>query len=347
MRFKIINVYKSLFLHYIDNKEALFSKNFDLIFSDPNMGNFKKVRLPISRVKKILASSRLISRLLRLGVYHFFPVNEERYVIFADRKIFIYDKRQDFFKVTFYIKRGKRPLKNGVCVDAMGNIYWGEYWLNPKREEVYIYKSEDKGETWFPVYKFPKGKIRHVHALQYDLYTGYLWVATGDKDHESMIGYSVDGGKTFKFIGSGSQIWRTMSLIFTEDAIYWGMDSPDPPYNVPYIIRYDRREKSINKILRLPGPAYYSVKIGKYIIITTGKEFSKVEEDEFLHVIISADGKKWNDLLRFEKDMLPAKYFGHGIIYFPIYGNVQSSYIYFNLLGVKKFDNSLIIGKII
>lgn len=55
-------------------------------------------------------------------------------------------------------------------------------------------------------------------------------MGTGDTDEESAIYVSKDFGKTFEQIGGGSQVWRTLSFIFTIDFVFWNTDSDSPQY---------------------------------------------------------------------------------------------------------------------
>lgn len=71
---------------------------------------------------------------------------------------------------------------------------------------------------------------RHHHVLCKDPYTNDIYLGTGDLDDESKIMRSTDGGKTFYEVGSGSQVWRTLTLMYTGNFIYWGTDSSSPQY---------------------------------------------------------------------------------------------------------------------
>jgi hypothetical protein len=68
---------------------------------------------------------------------------------------------------------------------------------------------------------------RHVHTVAVDPYTGHVWVGTGDTDAHSKLLYSEDHGDSFRLVGMGSQVWRTLSIWFTERYVYWAMDAYD------------------------------------------------------------------------------------------------------------------------
>lgn len=114
------------------------------------------------------------------------------------------------------------PLK-GVLPSALcryeGDLYLAEYGLDEGRARVFM--SEDWGKSWSIFYE--TAGIRHFHGLYVDPYTGRLWGNTGDRDHESSIGYF--RGDQYVPVGRGSQTWRGVELAFTADAILWGRDA--------------------------------------------------------------------------------------------------------------------------
>ncbi len=79
---------------------------------------------------------------------------------------------------------------------------------------------------------------RHIHVLSEDPYTGHLWMGTGDENEESSVWVSKDKGETFELVGSGSQRWRTLSFIFTEQFVFFNTDSPEPQY----LTRLDKKQ---------------------------------------------------------------------------------------------------------
>lgn len=67
--------------------------------------------------------------------------------------------------------------------------------------------------------------IRHFHLVTVDKSTGYVYVGSGDSDHECFLLLSKDNGDTFKVLGTNSQEYRILSVWFTKTYIYWNMDS--------------------------------------------------------------------------------------------------------------------------
>src|SRR5207342_3468370 len=99
------------------------------------------------------------------------------------------------------------------------------------------------------------------HAVQFDAVTRKVWVATGDLDHESQIGYfdESDGARHLTVIASGQQMARAVSLLFTKDYVYWGSDGNGGVGDGSnYIYRWSRATKSVQPVAKVKGPVYYS-----------------------------------------------------------------------------------------
>lgn len=110
-------------------------------------------------------------------------------------------------------------------------------------EEMYVWRTKDKGKNWEKVFvqgaRGGNGQIKHFHCIQYDPYRKELWLASGDTDTESKIWISKDDGNNWDLKYSGSQKTRTLGFVFEKDAIYYGMDSPQPesPSHLYKIVR--------------------------------------------------------------------------------------------------------------
>ena len=158
--------------------------------------------------------------------------------------------------------RGRGLMPHGLTRDASGTIYYGEYPTAQLAagETVRVWRSRDDGRSWEVAHEFAAGAVRHIHAVQWDAFAQALWVATGDDDASSRIGYSRDGGATFVWIGAGSQTFRAVSLLFTPEAVSWVMDSPNVPTR---FVRWDRQSGALRESAGvLPSPGYYVQPLG-------------------------------------------------------------------------------------
>ena len=186
---------------------------------------------------------------------------------------------------------GRGILSNGLLSLEDGSVYFGEYFRNPKRsEEVHIYISRDNGQSWSVAYTFEPGVIRHVHALQEDPFTGRLWVCTGDYNNEAMIGWSDNGFKDIQQIGTGSQIWRTTQLVFTEEAIYWGSDTGS--VELAGIYRWDRRSEEISQVHKSAGGILFGTRLhdGTLVFSMDREGFENEKDQKTRFIIVEAGG---------------------------------------------------------
>ncbi len=262
------------------------------------------------------------------------------FIIFAGGYIFrSSDGGNSFDKVGslryFGMGEGRGVLPQGIAEDKNGNIYFGEYLRKQGDFEVTIYKSTDDGLSWEPFYSFPPGKIRHIHAVQYDPYGEKIWVATGDRDHESKIGYFRLGSNDFTVVFSGSQKYRAVSLQFSENFIYWGMDAPSVE---SFIYRMNRYNQKDEKLKSIGNPAYYSYKTKDgLMLLGTVVEHIRVSGDPYVKIFMSQNGIKWEKVMQ---DLGLYEGRGHAFNRFP---RGETNLKVFTFLNTDKYHNSLIV----
>ena len=116
--------------------------------------------------------------------------------------------------------------------DFWGNLYVGEYGPKGLGISKEVWKTSDRGETWEVIFRAPDTDNTHIHVVAVDPYTDHLWVVNGDGDGYNGIHVSTDYGITWTTVRRNSQ---PTSVVFTEDAIYWGEDNIDG-----IVTRYDR-----------------------------------------------------------------------------------------------------------
>lgn len=186
---------------------------------------------------------------------------------------------------------GRGVMSHGIMAGVAGEFFFGEYFNNPDRIGVAIYKYDSSEKKWIVPHKFGLGQVRHVHALQTDPFTGKLWVCTGDEGNEPMIGWSDDGFKSINPIGQGSQKWRACQLVFTESAIYWGTDTGS--VELAGIYRWDRVTMELTQLIRTEGAIFYSTRLadGTIVMSTDRENFPNENDDKTRLYILSKNGK--------------------------------------------------------
>ncbi len=248
------------------------------------------------------------------------------------------DGGNDFRKVHrlrhFGIRDGRGVLPQGMTADDHGTFYYGEYFRNLERGPVFVYRSTDDGKNWEVAHRFNSGEIRHIHALQFDPYTQALWIATGDDDHEAMIAYSMDQAETFHKVGSGSQNWRAVSLLFTKNTVFWGTDSA--AYQ-NWIFRLDRKNGDVIPVCKVDGPIYYSTKLSDgTLIMARVVEGGKGEWDDMVSIWLSRDGKQW------VKKNLAKRKSSNGYAFLRLARGSSADHLYTSLFNTDNHEETLL-----
>jgi hypothetical protein len=153
----------------------------------------------------------------------------------------------------------KRGIKESMVIISNKNgneLLFSEYTAGTTYLRHYLksynFKSKELSirKTFYTTEEYnTKGltpNARHIHFLVQDQYSNMIFLGTGDTGLECSIYYSNDQGLSFTRLGGGSQRWRSLSMIFTEDYIFWNMDSQ----TTEYLIRLKRidLQENVNEI---------------------------------------------------------------------------------------------------
>ncbi len=334
-RNKIISGYKVLNIQ----EDTIYAAKGYRIFSSKDNGKNWELDGQIEDFKYAIFanSSRLLARLFRAEITDLLVLEDGTRLAIAKKGIFVAKFDEKIYQKTFKVPRGSRPLK--LCLDGNGIIYFGEYFRNPQRLPVHIYRSMDKGLNWDICYTFPEKSIRHVHGIFYDHYQDLIWFTTGDFDSECIIGNTSDDFKTINIFKKGTQIYRTVALLFYKDFIVYGTDTE---YEINYIYRIDRIDGKEYKLEEIQGSVFSAVQVGERSAIATAVEPSEINLDNFSHVWFSMDGLVWKELFKYEKDEFNSRYFQVGKIKFPN-GAIHDEKLFSTGHSLKAVDNSTIV----
>lgn len=311
----------------VSDQGLLISKGYHL--SD------KIVKFKIADGKYALLSRYAITRrFFRAEITGFYKlVNGDRITV-AKKGLFLQKKGSMSFDKCFSVPRGSKPLN--LCLVPSGNIYFGEYFQNMEKKAVNIYCSKDNGQSWQIAYTFEAGNINHIHGLFYDKYTNRIWVATGDRENECIIGYTEDEFNIFKEVFRGGQEYRTCQLFFYKDFIVFGTDTQ---YEQNAIKMFDRKTLEITELQKVQGSVIKGGQVGDVAFISTTVEPSKVNTDKYAHLWATKDGIHWEELYKAKKDWLPATLFQFGTFEFPqYYGIDKLERLYFSGRALKGLD---------
>jgi hypothetical protein len=219
---------------------------------------------------------------------------------------------QDSLIPVFRVARGSRPLAIALADDI---LYWGEYFGNTGREEVYVYGSRDSGNTWYTAHMFPAGGIRHVHRIFFDEHRRRIWVLTGDEDAESMMLWTGDHFASLTPASQGSQLSRAVAAVPVPGGLVWGTDSPNGKNHIRLLHDNGR----IEDLAELEGPSFYATRAGDFILISTAVEPSRVNVSYCATLVAArvSNLRDWRTVLRRRKDYWPMKLFQYGNIALP------------------------------
>jgi hypothetical protein len=256
--------------------------------------------------RNVSSSSRLSFRLFRDGFHALAKLSSGHLVGSVPGAIVTLNPGEPGFRISHAILRGTRPLHIAVTPDD--KLYWGEYFDNSRRDEVHIYASTDRGDTWHIAYTFPKGTIRHVHNIIHDPWQSCLWILTGDDDPECRILRASLDLKRVETVFSGSQQVRAVAAVPGEDGLYFSSDTPEESN---FVYRLDR-DGNLCKLGKLSSSSISGCRVENAIFFSTMVEPSAVNLDKAVCVYGSLDHTTWHRMLEWKKDRWPMRFFQYG-----------------------------------
>jgi hypothetical protein len=281
--------------------------------------------------RSITSSSRLASRLFRDGFHALVALASGHLIGAVPHAIVTLAPGETEFQASHKLLRGTRPLH--LAVSPNDHIFWGEYFDNPQRDEVYIYASTDKGEHWDVAHTFPKGAIRHVHNIVFDEWENCFWVLTGDHGPECRILRASCDFKNVDVVLSGNQQARSVALVPTRDALYF---SSDTPLEANHVYRLDRRGK-LSDVAALSSSSIYGCSVGNAVFFSTMVEPSAINSDRNVNLYGSCDGIQWQRVLRCRKDRWPMGLFQYGNAFLPD-GTNSTNLLVVTTVAVERAD---------
>ena len=277
----------------------------------------------------------LTRRFLRAEITGLYNLPNGNRMAIAKKGLFLQKQGSNLFEKVFAIPRGSKPLN--ICIVPSGSLYFGEYFQNMEKQAVNIYGSEDNGQTWHVVYTFAEGNINHIHGLFFDKYTNRIWVVTGDRENECIIGYTEDEFRTFIVVFRGGQEYRTCQLFFYPDFIVLGTDTQ---YEQNVIKKFDRQTLVVTELQEVQGSVIKGGQVGDVAFISTTVEPSDVNTDKWAHLWVTKDGQHWKEIYKAKKDWLPSL-FQFGTFEFPQYYGIEKlERLYFSGRALKGLDGN-------
>jgi hypothetical protein len=295
-------------VHYCSGLVVYASRGQTILRSEDGGDAWEPIcQLPVNRWSRVAGSTRLSRRLFRTGVYHILVTNCARLVIFAFGRVFRCEPNGENLQTTEQLV-GSRPL---VVSKIGADVMYGEYRKNKERSPVHIWRSSDAGETWTADIQLDS--VRHVHGVHEDPYSPWFWVTTGDRNHESGLWRGDLKTRAIEPVLRGSQRFRIVQPIFTQQHVYFGSDTQTEPN---FIYRWDRETEEVTELQQVDGPVFFGRIDGGRFYFSTVCEPMYDGGSGFAVVWQSKDGMHWKRLLEYPKDGWPMTLFQFGQVQF-------------------------------
>jgi hypothetical protein len=285
---------------------------------------------------RLVSRVRLGRRFLREMFYNVIPLaNGRLFATFARDVGFFVDTR---FQPLSGIRRSTRVLRGGCAVAPDGSVYWGEYFDNDTRGEVYVYRWDPRDDRAEVAYVFGRGQIYHVHSIQRDPFDESLLCLTGDRKMECRFLRTRDGFRTIDAVGEGDERWRFVSVVPRADS--W-LVATDAEFTQNEISRLDRRTGERTRLGVADGPVYYSAQAGDTTFFGSTAERCDIQPQPRA-TLYAVRESRVEAVRTFPKDLgasrLAWKLFLPGTLHFPL-NSASGNRLYVSGVGLRGFDS--------
>ena len=308
---------------------------------------------------KIASLFRITERILR---------KEPKYALFADNVLFVAMSNAilEINIETKTIIKTHKYREDGIHTSRLSYIShiegfqdcvaYGEYFDNPRREEVCIYTRELGSKEFSRKFQFPPHKIRHIHTLIPDKINNCVYIFTGDSDSESGIWKATNDFKNIEPILVGNQDYRACIGFSEKDYIVFATDIPSRKNGI-YSLNLKTKEVTLIKIIS--GSCTTGCNIGDKIFFGSTVEskepsgtgfFNRLRYlfrrkraagiiDDFARLYCGSVKDGFEEILRYRKDFYPAGLCQFGRINVVPYAEQGKIYVFPQAL--KKVDAKL------
>lgn len=341
---KSLYIYKNGNILYFKDLGLYLNKNLIVDFS-PYVGSFKV----------FLSKFRVFNRLFRLDPRLAIVENDICLLSFL-RRIFVISINDKKILSEIPVRRGFSNILN-ICSMSQNNetvFYWGDYGQNDKKEEIFIYRYTIQSGLE-ECYKFPKNTIKHIHNILYDIYRNQFVVFTGDLDED--VGIYI-ANKDFTEVTPflvGDESYRAVVGYVLPEGLIWATDSV---LKENYLYYYSFENNELKILATLGGSVIYGTKVNNGLAFATTVEPYPSKKSKILSLLDNrrAPSVKTNNvdlyflskklilskLASYSKDFLPMRLFQYGHISFPIYEDENEKTLYYNPVGVRKLDGTIV-----
>lgn len=324
-----------------------------LLFRDGTLQ--KRLSLFSGLKERLLGRSRLLYRLLRLGVRAALAIDEQHVLISVGHRLFELNTETGDLSEGCSCDENVRPLLfTGVqgITSFDDAILYGGYFLNREMCPMHIYQRLGV-DQWERVYTFPQGTINHIHQIVPDPYRDCLWVFTGDFDEASAIWKITDHFRSVERVVCNDQKYRACVVHALPEGLLYATDAP---YADDYIYLFHPDTLEVEELTPISGSCIYGCRWkDQYVFSTTvegdgrhltpwqfcfSRELGAGIKDNSAHLYVGHPKTGFKEIYQEEKDRWPFYTFQFGVFKFP-YGDNRSNTLYFHPVATKTNDLSL------
>ena len=337
MDFKITEkIPNATIIHHIDGDGGVWATSGRRIIFRKHDDWQRIASFPFTYPRDLFAFSRPTARAMRSDKCNIFVNRIGKVVGIRTGRVFLIEDER---ATPLFAIQGDCVLHRSISEDLGGNIYFGEYFMNPGRRPVRIWRVSPDLTRWEVAHEF--GDIRHVHGVYRDPFDEQaFWVTVGDFKGECHILKTDNNFNSFTSFGDGSQIWRAVQLYFTEDHINWLTDSN---LEQNHACRMKRKTGELEIGQTLDASAWYGCTTleGVSIAFSTIERGPAIQSDES-SILISTDAFHWKKVFAFKKDFWkPVQVFKYGVISCPS-GMLSLDNLYLSGEGLTDLDGTSI-----
>lgn len=311
--------------------------------------------IPIGIIERFFGWSRLVSRLMRMGVRAAIALNNEIVILSVGNNIYEMSTSDGSLSRGWFCGLGIRPLVFTMVKGINGfdeGVYFGGYLGNKGKEPVGVYHRIGV-DQWVSVYTFPQGAINHVHNIVPDPYRNCLWVFTGDFDEASAIWRVTKNFNKVERVVSNDQKYRACVIYALPEGLLYATDAP---FADDYIYLLNPETLEVKEVFPIHGSCIYGCKWkDKFVFSSTvegdGRNMSRIEwlftrkrgagiKDDFVHMYLGNIKEGFVEYYKEKKDIMPLYTFQFGVFKFPR-GVNDSDTLLFQPVATTKNDMAL------
>ncbi len=250
--FSILSAHPGLtIVHHVEPNGTLWATSGRTILKG-KPGHWEKIaRFPFHFPRDLFGFSRPTARAMRSDKCNLYVNHNGR--VLAIRAGTVY--RLDGTRLTpLFPIQGDCVLHRGISEDDQGWTYFGEYFMNPARGEVRIYRLDADLDRWETAYTFPANTIRHVHGIFRDPFDpSALWASLGDAHGECHLIRTRDRFATYRNLrGWLADLAGGESLFHPDPYLLADRQQPGAQFRLPHGTQVRHAgEGSVHRLLRL------------------------------------------------------------------------------------------------